>query len=256
MLKDLQKGSSTLVSVNFAGTAGGNGPSTTPLLSADGRYVVFTSKASDLVPNDLNHTGDIFVRDRLLGTTLLVSANRQGGAGTGLSSRPVLGADGRTLVFQSYADDLVDGDFNGTRDVFVLRLAGTDSDHDGLDDEWEVAYFGDLSRDGSSDFDGDGSADRDEFLAGTDPTNRGSVLGVLKLTWLGGGGTTLLWSAVPGRTYRVQFKEDLGGAWQELPGGVTASSTTASARDPSGDSIRQRYYRVVLAGDTPDVAHR
>src|SRR5262249_31732831 len=89
VLKDLQTGGSTLVSVNFAGTRGGNGPSTTPLLSADGRYVVFTSKASDLVPNDLNHTGDIFVRDRLLGTTLLVSANRQGGAGAGLSSRPV-----------------------------------------------------------------------------------------------------------------------------------------------------------------------
>jgi hypothetical protein len=217
--------------------------------------VIFASKASDLVPNDNNHAGDIFVRDRLLGTTLLVSANRQGGAGTGFSSRPVLGADGRTVVFQSYADDLGEGDFNGTRDVFVLRLSGTDSDHDGLDDEWEVAYCGDLSRDGSGDFDQDGSKDRDEFLAGIDPTNRGSVLRVLKLTSLRGGATTLLWSAVPGRRYRVQFKDRLtDAAWHELPGTVTASSTTASASDRSAGPGSQRFYRVVLASEISSVA--
>jgi hypothetical protein len=247
-VKDLQTGATNLVSVNLTGTPG-NGSSTLPQISFDGRYVVFASTASDLVPNDNNHLSDIFVRDRLLGTTLLVTLNRAGTAsGDGASSQPVLGADGRTVVFQSSADDLVEGDFNGTRDVFVLRIRGGDSDHDGMDDDWEVAYFGDLSRDGSGDFDGDGHTDLQEFLAGTDPTNNKSILRVMKLTLLSGGGPTLLWSAVPGRTYRVQFKNALTDAdWLELPDAVTAVSTTASLRDNSSSQGSQRYYRVVLS---------
>src|SRR6185369_8554002 len=117
----------------------------------------------------------------------------------------LLAADGRTVVFQSFANDLIAGDFNDRRDIFVLRLGGADSDGDGLDDDWEMTYFGDLSRDGTGDFDHDGQSDREEFLAGTNPTNDASLLRVLTLTGLGGGNTRLLWSAVPGRTYRAQF---------------------------------------------------
>jgi Tol biopolymer transport system component len=247
VVKDLQTGATNLISVNRLGTGSGNGNSTSPLISGDGRFVVFTSKASDLVDNDTNNTSDIFVRDRLQGATLLVSLNRSGtGTGNAVSGRAALGPDGRTVVFQSFASDLVAGDYNDTRDLFVLRLAANDSDNDGMDDDWEIAHFGDLSRDGTGDFDGDGMTDLQEFLAGTDPTKSGSVLSVLSLTSLNSSSTTVLWSALPGKRYRVQFKNGLSDAgWSNLAQPVIANSTTGSLVDPASPKA-QRFYRVVL----------
>jgi len=248
VVKDLQTGATNLISRNRLGTGGGNGSSTSPLLSWDGRFVVFASKASDLVDNDNNNASDIFVCDRLLGTTMLASLNLQGvGSGNGPSTKPVLAADGRTVVFQSFASDLVPGDYNYRRDVFVLRLGGADSDGDGMDDDWEMAYFGTLARDGSGDFDGDGQTDLQEFLAGTDPTNTGSVLRVLALNLLGNGATKLIWSSAPGKTYRVQFKDSIDAAdWSYLPGAVIASGTTATLVDDTPTAGGQRFYRAIL----------
>jgi hypothetical protein len=99
-----------LISVNLNRTGGGNDHSSNPQISPNGRYVVFASKASDLVPNDTNNASDIFVRDRVLGLTLLISANyRTGQPANGPSSWPVMSLDGSTVVFQSYASDLVPG---------------------------------------------------------------------------------------------------------------------------------------------------
>ena len=67
------------------------------------------------------------------------------------------------------ASDLVDGDYNDAADVFVLHLGGPDTDGDGLEDDWEMAYFNTLTRDGSGDYDGDGLTDKEELVAGTDP---------------------------------------------------------------------------------------
>src|SRR5207247_2244743 len=98
MVKDIQSGATSLISLSRAGT-GGNGHSITPQMSSDGRFVVFASKADNLVENDTNGMSDIFVRDRLVGTTMLVSLNAQGtGAGNSASSRPFMAADGRTIV--------------------------------------------------------------------------------------------------------------------------------------------------------------
>ena len=248
VVKDLLTSATNLISVNRLGTSGGNGPSISPLLSWDGRFVVFASKAGDLVENDTNGVSDIFVRDRLLGKTVLVSLNQQGsGSGNGLSSHPLLAANGRTVLFQSFASDLVAGDYNQTRDVFVLRLGGADTDMDGMDDDWEMAYFGTLDRDGTADFDGDGQTDRQEFLAGTDPTNKGSILRVLTLNLLGGGGTRVIWSAAPGKTYQVQFKETLPDSpWNDVGGPVLANGTTASLMDYSAANASHRFYRAVL----------
>ena len=144
VLKDMQSGATNLISVNRLRAGGGNGSSFGPLISYDGRYIVFTSRASDLVDNDKNGWSDIFVRDRIMNTTILVSGNAQANGGNGLSSKPILGADGRTIVFQSNASDLLGNDFNDVRDLFILRLSADDSDHDGMDDDWELAYFGTL----------------------------------------------------------------------------------------------------------------
>jgi Tol biopolymer transport system component len=250
VMTDLQTGLTNLISRNRLGAGGGNADSTSPLLSWDGRFVVFASKASDLVDNDTNNASDIFVRDLALGTTMALTLNLSGdGTGNGPSTKPTLAADGRTVAFQSFASDLIAGDYNYLRDVFILRLGGPDTDKDGMDDDWEMAYFGTLDRDGTGDFDHDSQTDLQEFLAGTDPTNQGSVLRAITLTPLGLGGTRVIWNASPGKKYQVQFRDELAASgWQTLPGMVViANGTTASLTDNSSAQASHRFYRVLLA---------
>jgi Tol biopolymer transport system component len=115
---DRMAGSTERVSLD---TSGGNADdfSTAPAISADGRYVAFTSRASNLVPEDLNAGIDVFVRDRLSGTTERVSRDTAGADPNAGSSDPSISADGRYVAFVSDASDLVAGDANGSTDVFV-----------------------------------------------------------------------------------------------------------------------------------------
>src|SRR4029079_15264073 len=99
-----------------------NGPSSDPDLSADGRFVVFASAASNLVAGDTNGAPDVFVRDLQAGTTTLVSAARAGGPGNAASNGPAISAHGAFVTFASKASDLVAGDSNGVADVFVRDL--------------------------------------------------------------------------------------------------------------------------------------
>ena len=133
--------------------------------------------------------------------------------------------------------------------MLVLRLGSgpaADSDEDGLPDDWELTYFNGLMRDGSQDWDGDGSSDAEEYRAGTDPTNQGSALRVLTLSVMGVEGVTVVWSAAPGRTYRLQVKEVVEADWVDLPGEVTAQTETASMVDTSANASMARFYRAVL----------
>jgi hypothetical protein len=210
---------------------------------------MFQSRASNLVASDTNGWTDVFVRDLAAQCTLLVSLRADGnGAGNRVSVAGAMGSDGRTVVIESYAADLVPGDRNEAKDIFLLRLNAGDLDQDGLPDDWEAAGFGDLALGAEDDPDGDGLTNREEHLAGTSPVDGGSVLRVLTLTSLASGQTTVLWSAVPGRTYRVEYKEDLSTVgWVSLEGEWTANGEQAAAVDPgSAEPARHRFYRVVL----------
>ncbi len=99
--------------------AEGNGPSFTPALSADGRYVAFASDADNLVLDDKNGQRDIFVRDLVSGLTERVSVDSTGKEANGPSFHPAISADGRYVVFESDASNLVSGDNNGQRDIFI-----------------------------------------------------------------------------------------------------------------------------------------
>lgn len=132
-VRDLLAGTTTMVSINSAGTAGGNGFSNRPVISADGSRVAFGSNATDLVATtDANGASrDVFVRNLTAGTTTLVSINSAGTAsGNGTSGEPSISADGNRIAFESEATDLVpgfvDGNAAGLKDVFVRDLgAGT-----------------------------------------------------------------------------------------------------------------------------------
>ena len=112
---------------------------TLPVLSADGRFVLFTSRATDLVPGQVDTNGlfDIFLFDRETGATTLIShasgsAVTTGNNGSGIGSGSIgLSADGRWIVYSSASTDILAGitDVNGTGgDVFLYdRLSGTTS---------------------------------------------------------------------------------------------------------------------------------
>lgn len=119
-VRDRQSDTTELVSVNSLGAPGNGfsglyGFSITP----DGRYVAFESRASNLVPGDTNGSSDLFLRDRLNGTTERVSVATGGGEGNSNSWYPSISVDGRYVAFTSLASNLVPGDTNGTWDVFV-----------------------------------------------------------------------------------------------------------------------------------------
>lgn len=239
-------GQTNLVSVASDGVAFGNGRSVEPLLSSDGRFVIFSSKASNLIAGDTNLFTDIYVRDLVTSKTILVSTSRAGlNPENSVSSCPILAGDGRTIVFQSFASGLVSGDFDVSRDLFVLRLGSGDSDNDQMDDDWELVYFEDLAQDGSADSDLDGLTDLQEFLAGSNPVSDASVLRAFLLI-SGQGKTTVNWSAVSGRSYRVEYKDALNAAnWEILVDAITTSTATGSVTDESATTALRRFYRVI-----------
>ena len=120
---DRATGETTIVSVSTAGLAGNSG-SFEPAISADGRFVAFTSDAGDLVPGDGNGQTDVFVRDRTTGATERVSVDSSGGEASGWSAEPTISGDGGLVAFRSWAADLVGGDTNGVDDIFVRDRAG------------------------------------------------------------------------------------------------------------------------------------
>ena len=107
-----------LVSVSSTGIQG-NHASFFPSISADGRFVVFVSIASNLVLGDANNTREVFVHDRDTGITELVSVSSTGEQGNRESSFPSISGDGRFVAFESPANNLVENDANNKFDVFV-----------------------------------------------------------------------------------------------------------------------------------------
>ena len=115
---DRQTGVTELISVASDGGSG-NDDSDGGMISGNGRYLVFASYASNLVPDDTNDYRDIFVRDRQTGITERVSLSSSGDESNEESSSPAISADGRYVAFDSYADNLAPDDTNETEDIFV-----------------------------------------------------------------------------------------------------------------------------------------
>ena len=124
-VRDLQTGTTKLVSINQTGTGTGNGASSQGVITPDGRFVAFLSRAGDLVALATGSSNQVFVRDLQNGSTKLVSVNRTGtGGSNGDTDARVerdlsISADGRFVAFVSDASNLANNDTNFTQDVFV-----------------------------------------------------------------------------------------------------------------------------------------
>ncbi len=117
-LRDTQNDTTTLVSVSSEEIQG-NLDLTNPSISANGAFVVFSSYATNLIPGDTNGQADVFKRDIQRGITTLVSANSNGVMGNNYSQWNAISADGRYVIFQSAASNLIPGDMNGFDDIFL-----------------------------------------------------------------------------------------------------------------------------------------
>jgi len=115
---DIQTGFTTRASVDSNGLQA-NDASYYPSISGDGRYTIFASYASNLVPGDTPGSADIFEHDLQTGVTTLISADSYGVQANGTSYDSDISADGSHIVFDSYATNLVPGDTNSASDIFV-----------------------------------------------------------------------------------------------------------------------------------------
>ena len=117
---DRQTGSTERVSVASDGTQA-NGDSIYPAISSNGRFVAFSSEASNLTAGDTNNKADIFLRDRQKDTTELIVGPAEFNTASGIIIvAPAIGPDGGFLGFRSNADDLVPGDTNNSFDTFLV----------------------------------------------------------------------------------------------------------------------------------------
>jgi WD40-like Beta Propeller Repeat len=210
-LYDFQTGSNFLVSQSFNSSMPANGSADSPTISPDGRFIAYRSSASNNVPTDLNQTPDLMLYDRSNAITLLITASVAGNrTACNRSGGPIFSADGKTLVFTSWASDLLPGDFNPASDVFLLSLAG--------------AYGGGGSGGGS--------------------TNAITGLQMIQAP-VGGALPAFTWTAEPGTFYHLQYKDDLNDpVWHDLNGSVSVMGAFGTAYDLA-PTAGNRFYRVI-----------
>ena len=152
-LYDTATDTTTRVSIATNGTQA-NADSFDPQISADGRLVLFSSTASNLVPGDTNGGFDVFVHDTQSGETFLASRNAAGNPGNGPSYAGTFGRDGELVAFTSAATDLVANDTNEATDIFVLDLTSNTMSRASTDYTGEQSagdsYDAMISRDGNT----------------------------------------------------------------------------------------------------------
>ncbi len=128
-----------------------NGASTGHGASSDGRYVVFLTMATNMGGGDSDSLADVYVRDTLAGTTTLVSQSTGGVKGNGNGQVAVISGDGRYVMFESSATNLVAGDTNGATDTFVRDLMLNTTTRVSVTNGGLQSNFGGLGTDMSSD---------------------------------------------------------------------------------------------------------
>jgi hypothetical protein len=236
------------VTSNYLRTGPANASSDSPVISADGRYVIYRSFATDLVPGDTYPPPKLFIFDRLTGLNALLSVSQTDQSPSPWISVPAISTGGAAAAFIGVAPSQAAGDMNR---ALVVFSAGLDSDSDGLPDWWTLEYFGhptgeasDGSRPGD-DADNTGMNNWQKYVTGINPTNPASIFGIQASSATSPiGSTTLTFPVMPALSYIVQYKTNLNDPqWQNLTNTVSLSGndgTVLVTLDQPG-----RFYRVV-----------
>jgi Tol biopolymer transport system component len=211
---DVLTRSNSLVSRSFITGQAASGHSDFPDISADGRYIVYQSEATDIAPQDNNgRAKDIFLYDRLSSSTMLLSASAYGtGTGDFESQSPSFTGDGQTIAFQSWASDLTVNDFNQGSDLFLYKILNLSN-----------------------------STNPPPVLTGQILFSPGTGSG----SGTGQSTPQLRWVAAPGFGYQVQYKTNLtDDTWLPVSGGVVIQNGVGYVNDLTADPDH-RFYRVV-----------
>jgi Tol biopolymer transport system component len=245
-LCDTSNGALTLVSLNSSLTGSAAGPSDWPVVNSNGGFVVYRSFATNIL-NGITNVPALYVFSRSTASNFLLSLPQSVPGWISWVSMPSISADGGTVSFQSWTPGWTVNDLNRAEDAFAAMV---DSDSDGIPDWWMLQFFGhptgqaaDHSR-AQDDFDGDGMANLQEFLAGTDPTNPNSVFRI-QVSFVSSTNAVLLsWPASASRNYRVQFNHDLSHpAWLDALGPISVIAGQGYFSAPADQA--SRFYRVV-----------
>jgi Tol biopolymer transport system component len=253
-LADLLAGTKIFISGNSSLQGGALSASHWQVVSWDGRYVVFRSFATNLVAGHTN-APDLYLYDRVNGTNSLLTLESPASDWMQWPSKPVISVDVSSAVFQSFGSGLGFGHVSRLQDVYAALLppaANADSDGDGIPDWWMIQYFGHIAGQpgdqslAQDDPNGTGMTTIQDYVAGTNPTDPTSFFQVLVAPPASAGGNvTLVWTAVGGRSYSVQYKNSLNDpAWQILSGTPTINGNQGQFAVPADQS--SRYYRIVV----------
>lgn len=220
--------------------------------SADGRYLTFASKTA-LTSPDTNATYDVYLYDLQTRSNRLVS-HRLGApdATNDASDTPDISPDGRFVAYRSYATNIIAGDNNGVGDAFLYdrdtdtsTLLSVSRFNGGPADSW--SFPPQFTRDGHQVVFQSWASD----LAGLDFNLNSDVFGyaMFYVNLAPGGlpvsGPTLSWPVEAGKTYQVEYLDDLNNSnWQNVGGTVTILNGWAYFTDPA-PSPSQRHYRIV-----------
>ncbi|MBO4258877.1 PD40 domain-containing protein [Streptomyces griseorubiginosus] len=123
-LRDLDRGTTVRVDRGWDGTESDGCTGIDPIISADGRYAVYSADSTNLVRGVRDGRSHIYRTDLRTGATVLASAAADGTPGNGDSMRPTLSADGRYVAFATAATNLVPGTPSGTWDTVVRDMNG------------------------------------------------------------------------------------------------------------------------------------
>ena len=223
---DRASGLTTLVDVNARGERGNRSGGYEPSLSADGRFVAYSSDAKNLVPGDTNANTDVFIHDRQSGDTRRVSVNTLGVEGNFDSFNPELSADGRRVAFLSWANNLVPGDTNGQGDVFLhdldsgrtrrISISSLGAQASTYSSEPSIAgdgqHVGFMSH-ASGLVPGDTNSTDDVFVrSAADP-----IVHLLLIGGCPGSLRTTIWNATPSGTVAILSARTLGGFLKSFP---------------------------------------
>jgi Tol biopolymer transport system component len=243
---ELPGGSTRLASGNRFGSGVGNAAAWAPRFSPDGRFLLFRSQSTNLMPGTVSGES-LYVRDLESNLLWRVACIQRGPGRGAYPGNPFWDDEDVTLFFRSLTIDSTAHvqTLNPPLLSFALPASLTsDVDSDGMDDAWEWKWFGSQTRTGGDDWDQDGVLDRDEFLTGMDPTRKDTPLTLVLAEPDPDGVIVLQWPASTGRRYDVLATDDLGSTeWQVLSVNVEPSGGIGTFRIDTRERSH-RYFRI------------